>query len=195
MARVSYSCKSRLFRSSSTRARPSLANTPAGWLRTSSTRASATSSCRRHPYILCIVHVWTRPPSRCPALIYYVPTTQALQLFDQLSGEDEGPPRASQCNTLLEMCCARGMGVQARKVLRVMADAPMAISAKQCCQTILALVRCGQPRGGFDVFETHLETAKGAEGGVGSLHDAEWNVEHTLALLTKVEPILILPLT
>ena len=120
----------------------------------------------------------------------YVP--QALLLFDQLSGEDEGPPRASQCNTLLEMCCARGMGVQARKVLRVMADAPMAVTAKQCCQTILALVRCGQPRGAFGVFETHLETAKGAEGGVGSLHDAEWNGEHTLALLTKVAPIRIL---
>ena len=117
---------------------------------------------------------------------------QALLLFDQLSGEDEGPPRASQCNTLLEMCCARGMGVQARKVLRVMADAPMAVTAKQCCQTILALVRCGQPRGAFGVFERHLETAKGAEGCVGSLHDAEWNVEHTLALLTKVAPIRIL---
>ena len=51
------------------------------------------------------------------------------------------------------------------------------------CQAIAALLRSGRPLDAFELFEVHLEG--GGASGVGSLHAAEWNVEHTLSLLTK----------
>ena len=48
---------------------------------------------------------------------------------------------------------------------------------------LAALLRSGRPLDAFELFEVHLEG--GGASGVGSLHAAEWNVEHTLSLLTK----------
>eukprot|EP00965_Chrysotila_dentata_P248155 6208185-Pleurochrysis_carterae.AAC.4 len=110
---------------------------------------------------------------------------QARRLFCELVAEEEFLPPPAQCTALVERCCVAGMGTDAYETLLVMAEAQMHISARLCCQTIAALVRALMPTKAFELFSKHLEHAGTADSTVGSLAASEWNVEHTLAMLTR----------
>ena len=110
---------------------------------------------------------------------------RACELFEELL-QSGGSPSQSQCAALIEQCCARGLGVQASDALGAMAAAGLRMAPRVCCLTIGALVRSGKPLAAFGVFEEHLEGTNGVDASVDDFLTTGYNVEHSLALLTKV---------
>ena len=109
-----------------------------------------------------------------------------VEMADDDGDNDARLPAASLCASLVEGLAMRGHAALAEKVLAAMADDEMALSAKLCCQVLMALLRAGLASKAFGVFERHLERAGGAESLVPSLRAPDgYNVEHALALLTK----------
>ena len=83
---------------------------------------------------------------------------KAHALFVEMTdddGDNEGRlPAASLCSSLVESLAMRGHAALAEKVLATMADDEMALTAKLCCQVVMALLRAGLASKAFGVFES-----------------------------------------
>ena len=112
---------------------------------------------------------------------------QAFRLFQELNAS-ETSPSLSLLSPLLEKMCARAMGPQAQELLTAIAEHEQPLSVKQVGEVMVALLRASRPLAAYDVFEKYLEKAGGPGSLVPTLRllDKSFNLEHALALLTKV---------